>query len=168
MVPFCSLFITVTMIYNTPWFIQFIFPLGSQPLWPTLPTSFGTLYFTVHSVMHVDTFALIRVPTLFCQRNSRSFFHFFKVSLNIPNELRDSLNHSLNINWTGIAYYILSTLHVHVCLVEPLWDKLYWRRTIILIYLMIYYRLASKVGEGYTCSNGSVFPSVIIKWGYMA
>ena len=34
-------------------------------------------------------------------------------------------------------------------------DKLYWRRTIILIYLMIYYRLASKVGEGYTCSNGS-------------
>ena len=71
--------------------------------------------------MHVDTFALIRVPTLFCPRNSRSFFHFFKVSLNIPNELRDSLNHSLNINWTGIAYYILSTLHVHVCLVEPLW-----------------------------------------------
>jgi hypothetical protein len=69
-----------------------------------------------------------RVPTLFCPRNSRSFqgvfkgfLHFFKVSLNIPNELRYSLNQSLNINWTGIAYYILSTLHVHVCLVGPLW-----------------------------------------------
>jgi hypothetical protein len=51
----------------------------------------------------------------------KGFLHFFKVSLNIPNELRDSLNQSLNINWTGIAYYILSTLHVHVCLVGPLW-----------------------------------------------
>ena len=77
-----------------------------------------------------------RVPTLFCPRNSRSFqgvfkgfLHFFKVSLNIPNELRDSLNQSLNINWTGIAYYILSTLHVHVCLVGPLW--------LITVYLFI-------------------------------
>ena len=60
--------------------------------------------------------AISRVPTLFCPRNSRSFqgvfkgfLNFFKVSLNIPNELRDSPNQSLNINWTGIAYYILST-----------------------------------------------------------
>ena len=60
---------------------------------------------------------------------SRSFLNFFKVSLNIPNELRDSLNQSLNINWTEIAYYILSTLHVHVCLVEPLW--------LITVYLFI-------------------------------
>ena len=67
-----------------------------------------------------------RVPTLFCPRNSRSFqgvfkgfLHFFKVSLNIPNELRDSQNQSLNINWTGIAYYILSTLHVMYVLLDP-------------------------------------------------
>jgi hypothetical protein len=77
-----------------------------------------------------------RVPTLFCPRNSRSFqgvfkgfLHFFKVSLNIPNELRDSPNQSLNINWKGIAYYILSTLHVHVRLVGPLW--------LITVYLFI-------------------------------
>jgi hypothetical protein len=57
--------------------------------------------------------AISRVPTLFCPRNSRSFqgvfkgfLHFFKVSLNIPNELRDSPNQSLNVNWTEIAYYI--------------------------------------------------------------
>ena len=80
--------------------------------------------------------AKTRVPTLFCPRNSRSFegvfkgfLHFFKVSLNIPNELRDSLNQSLNINWTGIAYYILSTLHVHVCLNGHLW--------LITVYLFI-------------------------------
>jgi hypothetical protein len=36
----------------------------------------------------------------------KGFLHFFKVSLNIPNELRDSPNQSFNINWTGIAYYI--------------------------------------------------------------
>jgi hypothetical protein len=59
----------------------------------------------------------------------KGFLHFFKVSLNIPSELRDSLNQSLNINLTGIAYYILSTLHVHVCLVGPLW--------LITIYLFI-------------------------------
>jgi hypothetical protein len=73
-----------------------------------------------------DTSKKNRVPTIFYPRNSRSFqgvfkgfLLFFKVSLNISNELRDSLNQSLNINWTGIAYYILSTLHVHVhvCLV---------------------------------------------------
>jgi hypothetical protein len=35
----------------------------------------------------------------------------------------------MNINWTGIAYYILSTLHVHVRLVGPLW--------LITVYLFI-------------------------------
>jgi hypothetical protein len=55
-------------------------------------------------------FFVQEIPGLF-----KGFLHFFKVSLNIPNEVRDSQNQSLNINWTGIAYYILSTLHVHVC-----------------------------------------------------
>jgi hypothetical protein len=82
-----------------------------------------TKHLGINEATCVGCNAKTRVPTLFCPRNSRSFegvfkgfLHFFKVSLNIPNELRDSLNQSLNINWTGIAYYILSNLHVHVCL----------------------------------------------------
>ena len=61
----------------------------------------------------------IRIPTLFCPRNSRYFqgvfkyfLHFFKVSLNIPNELRDSLNQSLNIKYKNAVQFSQHTLYV--------------------------------------------------------